>query len=95
MALEALPGILKPTDSTLEPAKITIGQEKVTFTSAFRYNATSKTYYREYNLSEPQFVGVPRPEIDNAWEELLAGTSNDPYIRTKLTPDSRPISCSK
>lgn len=80
MALESLPDILKLTDNASEPAKMTIEQEKVTFTSAFRYNATSKAYYREYNLNEPQFVGVPRPEIDKAWEKLLAGRSNNPCI---------------
>jgi hypothetical protein len=48
--------------------------QKVTYTSAFRYNATLKTYYREFDASEPQYVGAPPPEIDKAWEELLAGT---------------------
>jgi len=47
---------------------------KVTYTSAFRYNATSKDYYREFDAAIPQYVGAPTPEIDKAWGDLLAGT---------------------
>lgn len=59
--------------------------EKVTYTSAFRYNATSKTYYRESDASQPQYVGTPTPEIDKAWEELLAGTPSSLFMpKTEL-----------
>ena len=58
------------------PAKASIEMQKVTYTSAFGYNATSKTYYREFDSSQPQYVGTPTPEIDKAWEELLDGTSS-------------------
>lgn len=44
----------------------------MTYTSAFRYNATSKTYYREFDSGKPQYVGAPAREIDGA--PLLAGT---------------------
>jgi hypothetical protein len=56
------------------PAKASIEIQKVTYTSAFRYNATSKTYYREFDPGDQQYVGTPAPQIDKAWEELLAGT---------------------
>ena len=63
--------------------------QKVTYTSAFRYNATSKTYYREFDSSQPQYVGTPTPEIDKAWEELLAGTSSRLFtVETELTGDA-------
>lgn len=47
--------------------------ELVRYTNAFRYNATDKTYYREFNPTEPQYVGTPSPEIDEAWNDLLHG----------------------
>jgi hypothetical protein len=48
--------------------------QQVTYTSAFRYNATSKTYYREFDSGKPQYVGAPAPEIDGARDKPLAGT---------------------
>ena len=56
-----------------EPAKSSIELSKVKFRGAFRYNATSKVYYREHDPAEPQYIGPPSPEIDQAWEELLGG----------------------
>jgi len=68
------------------PAKASIEMQKVTYTSAFRYNATSKTYYREFDASQPQYVGTPTPEIDKAWEELLAGSPSNLFMpETELT----------
>lgn len=46
----------------------------VTFTGAFRYNESDKTYYREVDKNEPQYVGEPSSETDHAWHELLKGT---------------------
>ncbi|KAE8447946.1 hypothetical protein EG329_010018 [Mollisiaceae sp. DMI_Dod_QoI] len=51
----------------------TIENELVTYTSAFRYNSTDQSYYREFNPADPQYVGTPSPEIDKAWDELLYG----------------------
>lgn len=47
--------------------------QTVRYTSAFRYNETSKEYYRAFDPAQSQYVGKPAPEIDAAWEELLAG----------------------
>jgi len=47
--------------------------QKVIYTGAFRYNATSDSYYREFDPAMPQYVGFPNPEIDKAWRDLLAG----------------------
>lgn len=60
-------------DFSVAPAKAAIEISKVTFKSALRYNETSKTYYREHDPDEPQYVGAPSPTIDHAWEELLGG----------------------
>jgi hypothetical protein len=68
------------------PVKAAIEMQKVTYTSTFRYNDTSKTYYREFDSSQPRYVGTPTPQIDKAWEELLAGTSRLwVTIETELT----------
>jgi hypothetical protein len=56
-----------------EPAKESIELLKVKFKGSFRYNETSKEYYCEHDPAEPQYIGPPSPEIDQAWEELLAG----------------------
>jgi hypothetical protein len=55
------------------PAKASIKAEQVTFTGSLRYNATTKEIYREIDLSQPQYVGSPSPEIDAAWDRLLHG----------------------
>jgi hypothetical protein len=57
----------------LEPAKSSTELSKVKFGGAFRYNETWKVYYREHDPVEPQSIGPPSPEIDQAWEELLGG----------------------
>lgn len=57
----------------LGPAKEAIKLQEVTYTSAFRYNETSKTFYRDFDPDIPQYVGVPSPAIDKAWLELLVG----------------------
>ena len=61
------------TDFSVAPAKAAIEISIVSFKSALRYNQTSKTYYREHDPDEPQYVGAPSPTIDHAWEELLGG----------------------
>ena len=53
------------------PAKESISMRKTTYTSAFRYNASSKTYYREMDPAIGQYIGTPSQEIDRAWAELL------------------------
>ena len=60
-------------DTEWDPPKAAIDIQKVTYTSAFRYNATDGTYYREFDPNTPQYVGNPSPEIDRAWMDLLAG----------------------
>lgn len=60
-------------DSKLGPAKESIELQEVTYTSKFTYNATDDSYYREFDPAMPQYVGAPTPEIDEAWEDLLAG----------------------
>jgi len=45
--------------------------QKRTYTSAFRYNSSSKTYYREIDPAAGQYIGAPSQEIDRAWAELL------------------------
>ncbi|KAL2064106.1 hypothetical protein VTL71DRAFT_4600 [Oculimacula yallundae] len=56
-----------------EPAKAAIQLQEVTYTSAFRYNGTSKGYYREFDPALPQYIGTPNEDIDKAWAELLTG----------------------
>ncbi|XMA20041.1 hypothetical protein WAI453_012832 [Rhynchosporium graminicola] len=56
-----------------EPAKAAIQLQKLTYNSAFRYNETSKGYYREFDPALPQYIGSPNREIDKAWGELLSG----------------------
>jgi hypothetical protein len=56
-----------------ELAKAAIKLDKVTYTSAFRYNETSKSYYREFDPTLPQYVGAPGPELDKSWRKLLVG----------------------
>ncbi|KAG0647667.1 Cyclochlorotine biosynthesis O [Hyphodiscus hymeniophilus] len=60
-------------DTEWEPAKASIDIQKVTYTSALRYNATSDTYYRDFDPSTPQYVGKPNADIDQAWSDLLKG----------------------
>ena len=55
------------------PAKASIRLQEVTYTSAFRYNNTSKSYYRESDPASPQYVAAPSRDIDKAWGELLSG----------------------
>lgn len=55
------------------PAVEAIKLEKTIFTSPLCYNATSNELYREFDPSQPQYVGTPSPEIDAAWESLLGG----------------------
>lgn len=62
------------TDHLIGPAKASIQLQQVTYTSAFRYNETSRAYYREYDTSEPQYIGTPNKDIDKAWGKLLSGT---------------------
>ena len=60
-------------DTEWEPAKVAIDIERVTYTSVFSYNASSDTYYRDFDPTAPKYVGLPSPEIDQAWMDLLAG----------------------
>lgn len=60
----------------VEPARSSIELSKIKFKGGFRYNETSQTYYREHDPAEPQYIGPPSPEIDQAWEELLGGMWN-------------------
>jgi hypothetical protein len=55
------------------PPKAAINIQKVTYTSAFRYNATDDTNYREFDSNTPQYVGTSSSDIDRAWMDLLAG----------------------
>ncbi|EAW09065.1 oxidase ustYa family protein [Aspergillus clavatus NRRL 1] len=55
------------------PAVESIKLEKTTFTSPLRYNTTSSQLYRDFDASQPQYIGAPSPEIDAAWESLLGG----------------------
>jgi len=50
----------------VDPARSSIELSRVKFKGAFRYNETSKTYYREHDLATPQYIGPPSPEIDHA-----------------------------
>ncbi|KAL4995600.1 hypothetical protein BDV10DRAFT_187925 [Aspergillus recurvatus] len=57
----------------VKPAVESIKLEKTTFTSPLRYNTTSNELYRDFDPSLPQYIGVPSPELDAAWESLLRG----------------------
>lgn len=57
------------------PPKEAIELEKVIYGSAIRLNETTQEYYREHDPSKPQYGGKPSKEIDEAWEDLLYGTS--------------------
>lgn len=69
------------TDFFTDVLTPTIETELVRYTNAFRYNATDKTYYREFDPKEPQYVGTPSPEIDDAWNELLRGEFTFKHVR--------------
>lgn len=57
----------------IEPAKVSVQMQEVKYSGAFRYNETSKTFYREVDPAMPQYAGAPGPEIDKAWNDLLGG----------------------
>ena len=79
---------LAGVDELTGPAKGSIRLQEVRYTSAFRYNDTSKSYYREYDPASPQYVGTPSRDIDNAWGELLSGTALSWNCHVNLTGSS-------
>jgi hypothetical protein len=54
------------------PAQHTISFDRVKFTgtAAFFDNGTA---YRIIDTEQPQYVGIPSPSVDNAWDELIEG----------------------
>lgn len=50
--------------------------KQVQFTAALKFNA-SHLLYRPIDLTKPQYVGVPTPELDAAWEDLIGGESDN------------------
>ncbi|KAM3083563.1 hypothetical protein ACMFMG_004210 [Clarireedia jacksonii] len=66
-------GSQKGYDTEFSPARSSIEKQQVRFTSALVYNESSQLWYREHDPAQPQFVGEPKPEIDEAWDKLLQG----------------------
>jgi hypothetical protein len=56
-----------------------ISYEERVYTGRFWYNQTVGKVYRDIDPSEPQYFGLPSPEIDAAWEDLLRGIVHTPY----------------
>ncbi|KAJ5306795.1 hypothetical protein PENANT_c003G08188 [Penicillium antarcticum] len=50
-----------------------ISYEERVYTGRFWYNETIGKVYRDVDPSEPQYFGLPSPEIDAAWDDLLRG----------------------
>ncbi|KAF7591896.1 hypothetical protein BBP40_000943 [Aspergillus hancockii] len=50
-----------------------VSYEERVFTGKFAYNEETGMIYREVDPSQPQYAGVPSPDIDASWEELLRG----------------------
>jgi len=48
----------------------------VHFTAGLRYN-DRKELYRPIYSDQPQYVGEPTQELDDAWENLIGGRSAD------------------
>ncbi|RDW93473.1 uncharacterized protein DSM5745_00795 [Aspergillus mulundensis] len=55
------------------PVVESIELEQTTFTSPLRYNASSKQLYRDFDPTQPQYIGQPSPDVDAAWDSLLGG----------------------
>ncbi|CEJ57309.1 hypothetical protein PMG11_06006 [Penicillium brasilianum] len=55
------------------PAVESIKLEEINFTSPLRYNTTLNQLYRDIDITRPEYIGAPSPEIDAAWESLLGG----------------------
>ncbi|OKL61631.1 hypothetical protein UA08_03512 [Talaromyces atroroseus] len=47
--------------------------KQIRFTGGLRYNE-SKQLYREIELGVPDYSGIPTPEIDAAWHDLISTT---------------------
>ncbi|KAG4444146.1 hypothetical protein IFR05_000375 [Cadophora sp. M221] len=43
------------------------------FDDNLRYNSTTHEFCRDLDPQQPQYFGLPSPEIDSAWVELLHG----------------------
>jgi hypothetical protein len=41
------------------------------FTGGLRYNE-SKQLYRQIEAGMPDYAGIPTPEVDSAWHELIS-----------------------
>jgi hypothetical protein len=52
-----------------------IAYEERVFSGKLAFNKEIGKVYRDVNPSEPQYFGLPSPEIDNAWADLLRGMS--------------------
>ncbi|KAJ5766228.1 uncharacterized protein N7511_003844 [Penicillium nucicola] len=50
-----------------------ISYEERVYTGRFWYNETIGQIYRDIDPSEPQYFGLPSPEMDAAWDDLLRG----------------------
>lgn len=61
-----------PTD--LRDAHPYISYEERVFSGKLAFNAEIGKVYRDIDLSKPQYFGLPSPEIDDAWADLMRGT---------------------
>jgi hypothetical protein len=50
-------------------------QEERAFTGGLLFNETLGMVYRDIDPSQPQYFGLPTPDIDHAWDDLLRGTT--------------------
>lgn len=56
---------------TVASPVLSLKAKNIEFDDLLKYNATSKSVYRELDTSLPKYFGQPSPEIDAAWHELL------------------------
>jgi hypothetical protein len=54
-------------------ARKAITYEERVFSGALKYNTETKDVFRDIDPSEPQYFGPPSPDVDAAWDKLLAG----------------------
>lgn len=55
--------------------------EERVFSGRLWYDDNTDTVFRDIDPSEPQYFGLPTPEIDAAWADLLRGNSHHLHIQ--------------
>lgn len=62
--------------SDLQDSHPHISYEERVFSGRLWFDDKTETVFRDIDPSEPQYFGLPTPEIDAAWADLLRGNSS-------------------